>query len=154
RSDAHAQLALAESVRAEANLSLLLRGLSSLSAGAEAARESNAVLSRELDALRALLARSHAEEMALKHRVLTPEQRHEAAERDAARARAFFIEQEDAFLKELLMDHDREIGALRRQLAEALERRAEPSPAELPTPSVPTTELATVQLRRVRIPTP
>lgn len=114
------EAALAESARTEANLNLLLRGLEQIVAGASASRESNSMLSRELDSLRDVLARSSAEEMALRQRVRLLEQAVERARRDAALERAFFLEQEDAFLAEILTDHEREVAELRRRLMEAL----------------------------------
>jgi hypothetical protein len=122
------EAALAESARTEANLNLLLRGLEQIVAGAAASRDSNSMLSRELDSLRDVLARSSAEEMALRQRVRLLEQAVERARRDAALERAFFLEQEDAFLAEILTDHEREVAELRRRLMDALTRAAPPTP--------------------------
>jgi hypothetical protein len=123
------EAALAESARTEANLNLLLRALEQIVAGASASRESNSMLSRELDSLRDVLARSSAEEMALRQRVRLLEQAVERARRDAALERAFFLEQEDAFLAEILTDHEREVAELRRRLMEALTRASQTTPA-------------------------
>jgi hypothetical protein len=153
RAEEHAELALAENIHVEANLGLLLRGLSSLAAGAEAMRRSNSNLSEELDSLRELLARCHADEMALKHRVISLEQTVDATKRDASRARAFFIEQEDAFLRELITDHEHELRELRRELSEAIaarddaRRRSEPAPADKPS-----AEIGALRLRQIRMP--
>jgi len=120
------EAALAESARTEANLNLLLRALEQIVAGASASRESNSMLSRELDSLSDVLARSGAEEMALRQRVRLLEQAVERARRDAALERAFFLEQEDAFLAEILTDHEREVAELRRRLMEALTKASQP----------------------------
>jgi hypothetical protein len=117
--DVHMEAALAECTRAEANLGSLLRGLSHLTAGATAAREANVTLLTELDTMRALLGRSNEFELRLRHRVEMLEQALETAERESFIARALLIEQEDLFLVELLTDHERQIGALERRLAEA-----------------------------------
>lgn len=131
------EAALAESARTEANLNLLLRGLEQIVSGAGAARDSNSMLSRELDNLRDALARSGAQEMALKQRVRLLEQAVERARRDAALERAFFLEQEDAFLAELLTEHEREIGELRRRLMEALARTPASGVVRLGTIKIP-----------------
>jgi hypothetical protein len=123
------EAALAESARTEANLNLLLRGLEQIMAGASASRDSNSMLSRELDSLRDVLARSGAEEMALRQRVRLLEQAVERARRDATLERAFFLEQEDAFLAEILTDHEREVAELRRRLMDALSRASQATPA-------------------------
>jgi hypothetical protein len=154
RCDELAELAVAESVRTEANLSLLLRGLHHLQSGAEAARSANASLARELDTLRELLARGHAEEMALKHRVVSLELALDSSKRDAVMSRAFFIDQEDAFLKELLTDHEREVRELRRQLSEALSRhpaRSPSAPERNETASVP---IGSMRLHPIKLPLP
>jgi hypothetical protein len=119
RADQHMEAALAECTRAEANLGSLLRGLSHLTAGATAAREANVTLLTELDTMRELLGRSNEDELRLRHRVQMLEQALETAEREAHLARALLIEQEDLFLVELLTDHERQIAALERRLAEA-----------------------------------
>jgi hypothetical protein len=127
------EAALAESARTEANLNLLLRGLEQIVSGASASRESNSMLSRELDSLRDVLARSSAEEMALRQRVRLLEQAVERARRDAALERAFFLEQEDAFLAEILTDHEREVAELRRRLMDALTKSSQSGPAQKPS---------------------
>lgn len=136
------EAALAESARTEANLNLLLRGLEQIVAGASASRESNSMLSRELDNLRDVLARSSAEEMALKQRVRLLEQAVERARRDAALERAFFLEQEDAFLAEILTDHEREVAELRRRLMDALSRPSQSQQAPASRQSGMTSRIA------------
>ncbi|HEX4339257.1 MAG TPA: hypothetical protein VH062_25290 [Polyangiaceae bacterium] len=115
----HVETALAECTRTEANLGALLRGLTHLSAGANAARDANTSLLKELDTMRELLGRSNEHELSLRGRVRALEQALEDAERNAALARAVLLEQEDLFLAELLTDHERELGALKRRLSEA-----------------------------------
>lgn len=117
--DDHVEAALAECTRTEANIGALLRGLSHLMAGATAAREANATLLHELDAMRELLGRSNENELTLRCRVQSLERALETAERDAALSRAVLIEQEDLFLAELLTDHERELTALKGALIEA-----------------------------------
>jgi hypothetical protein len=119
QADDHVESALAECTRTEANLGALMRGLSHLSAGAAAARDANAALLRELDAMRELLGRSNENELTLICRVRALEQALDTAEHDAALSRAVLIEQEDLFLAELLTDHEREIATLKQALAEA-----------------------------------
>jgi hypothetical protein len=135
--DERVQLAIAESAHAEANLNLLLRGLKNLAAGAASVSEANLELSRQLDAARELLAHGQAEQTALKRRVRMLEDALECARGDADRERAFFLQQEDAFLAELLSEHARELDELRRRLEIAL---ANPTPRlEAPSRSTETT---------------
>jgi hypothetical protein len=115
------ELALVESTRTEANLGLLLRGLSHLVAGATAAQRANAALLSELEKLQTLLADSNEQEMTLKRRVRLLEIALEAGKHDAAREHASFVEQEDLFIAELLRDHERELADLKRQLRLALD---------------------------------
>jgi hypothetical protein len=118
QADDHIESALAECTRAEANLGSLIRGLSHLTAGANAAREANTTLLNELDTMRELLGRSNEYELSLRLRVQGLEQALEASERDAALSRALLIEQEDLFLAELLSDHQHEVLTLQRRLAD------------------------------------
>jgi hypothetical protein len=163
------QLTLADNTRIEANLNLLVRSLQHLTAGAVAARDANSAIAIELEGLRELLDRSHAQEMALKHRIRSLEHLMETERRDTQRERTYFIEQEDAFLADLLSDHARELESLKNKLAKALasmeetmqarrdsvERRFVTSPTE---PSMRAAEspaeIALVKLKTVRIPRP
>jgi hypothetical protein len=122
QADDHVQLAMAESTHAEANLGLLVRGLQHLLAGAGAARDAHASLSRELGVLRDLLSQGNEAEQAAMARLRDAEETLDAVRRDALRERARFIEEEDRFLEELIDDHQREVAALRARLNEALER--------------------------------
>jgi hypothetical protein len=104
------ELVLVESTRAEANLGLLVRGLKHLASGAGAAREANALLLQELDTLRASVAKVHENENVLQKRV----QILENALDSAARERDSWLLQEDAFLAELLDDHEQKLLAVQR----------------------------------------
>lgn len=99
------EMVLVESTRAEANLGLLLRGLKHLSAGAGAAREANAALMLELELLRERVARVYESERVLQHRVSSLENALDASVRE----RASWLVQEDAFLAELLDDHEKKL---------------------------------------------
>jgi hypothetical protein len=101
---------LVQSTRGEANMSLLLRGLQHLSSGANAAREAHAVLLRELEVLRARVARVYEHEKVLLQRVRSLEGALEAA----ARERDSWLLQEDAFLVELLEEHEQKLLATHR----------------------------------------
>jgi hypothetical protein len=116
------ELALAGVTRNEANLGLLIRGLKHLAAGAIAAREANTDLCHELDALRTHLARSNEEEQALRFRMGQLEQLLDVIRHETTRERAFLIEQQDAFLVEIMSDHDRQLADLRQSLKVAAAR--------------------------------
>jgi hypothetical protein len=96
------EIVLVESTRAEANLSLMLRGLKHLSAGAEAAQQANSMLVLELEGLRSRIARVYENERVLQQRVGALSSALDAA----ARERDAWLAQEDAFLAELLDDHE------------------------------------------------
>ena len=151
--DEHVQLALAESTRTEANLGSLLRGLQHLAAGATAARDANLTLFHELEKVRALLGQSSAEERVLRQRLRILEQSLECNRQYYARRRATFIEQEDAFLVELLGDHQREVADLRAQLGDALALRVPSSDSIVPASNPPST-LASLKLRTITLPLP
>ena len=122
------ELALAESARSEANLNLLLRGLRSLVAGATAMRDSHTALRQHLERTRQLLACSEtAFDPSASGR--SHEDAVERARADAARERNFLIEEQNAFLTELLDDHAREVGELKRALSALGSRSAEAPPA-------------------------
>jgi len=124
------ELALVETTRAEANIGLLLRGLSHLKAGASAAREANGELLAQLEALRQTLYRAHEQESELAQRVEMLSQLLEATKREAERERELWFAQEDAFLIQLMTEYEerldtaaveqrRKVGELQRLLAEA-----------------------------------
>jgi hypothetical protein len=111
------QLALAETARAEANLNLLLRGLQSLTAGLTAMQRSHATLRREIERARrceaegwppGVQARALADALAL-------------ARAEAAEERRLLIEQQDAFLSDLLEEHARQIAVLKETPAQSSE---------------------------------
>lgn len=102
---------LVESTRAEANLSLLLRGLRHLTSGASAAQEANAVLLQELEGLRHRISKVYESETLLKQRVAALENALDAA----ARERESWLAQEDAFLVGLLDDHEQKVFDIERE---------------------------------------
>lgn len=105
------ELVLVESTRAEANLGLLLRGLKHLAAGASAAQEANAVLMQELESLRIRLSKVYESESLLAQRVQSLENALDAS----ARERESWLVQEDAFLAELLDEHEQKLFDVERQ---------------------------------------
>lgn len=119
--------ALAGAARTEANLSLLFRGLKHLADGAVIARSANEELSRELDSLRAHLARGDEAEQALRFRISHLQQSLEVMRRESARERAFLIEQQDQFLVEIMEDHERQVTELQRQLRDVSTRKVDPA---------------------------
>jgi hypothetical protein len=124
-------LALAGVTRSEANLGLLIRGLKHLAAGAIAAREANTELTHELDALRTHLARSNEEEQALRFRMSQLEQLLDVIRHETTRERAFLIEQQDAFLVEIMTDHDRQVTDLQQSVKEVTARSFDARQREL-----------------------
>jgi hypothetical protein len=104
------ELVMVESTRAEANLGLLLRGLKHLSNGAESAREANAVLVQELESLRSRVAKVYEREAVLELRTHSLENALDAA----ARERESWLVQEDAFLAQLLDEHEQKLFELER----------------------------------------
>lgn len=140
------ELALVEGARTEANLSQLVRGLARLSAGAQAARDSSAMLLQELGAIQQLLSRQSEREAVLHARLRLLEETLELSRRDAERERALFIEQEDAFIVQLLDDHERELDALRRETDRPTVEAAilATDPSELPTLPPPASHESTV----------
>jgi hypothetical protein len=118
--DDQVQLALAETSHAELNLGHLVRGLQHLVAGASAARDAHATLTRELSTLRELLALGGAAEQAAVERVRAAESALDSLRERSERERRRFIEEEDRFLAELIGDHEREVTGLKKRLADAL----------------------------------
>jgi len=113
--DTRMQLAIAAGSRAEASLSGLFRAIEHLSNGAGAAREANEQLTQELEILREMLGRANEQYLASKHKISLLELALERTRRDAERDRAFLIDQHDAFIIDLMDEHD---GSLERQSAE------------------------------------
>ncbi|HET7545091.1 MAG TPA: hypothetical protein VFK05_34740 [Polyangiaceae bacterium] len=113
------EAALANAVRTEANLGLLTRGLKHLASGAEAARAANTQLSHELDELRSDLARSREEEHALRLHTNQLEQLLALVRHETASERQFLIEEQDRFLAEVLIDHERQLSELRERLRQS-----------------------------------
>lgn len=104
------ELVLVESTRADANLVLMLRGLKRLAGGATAAQEANALLLQELESLRLRVAKVYENESVLQQRVQTLENALEGTVRE----RESWLAQEDAFLVELLDDHEHKLAAVAR----------------------------------------
>jgi hypothetical protein len=99
------EMVLVESTRAEANLGLLLRGLKHLSIGATAAQQANSALLGELEGMRDRVARVYENERVLQQRVTSLENTLDASMRE----RDSWLAQEDAFLAELLDDHEKKL---------------------------------------------
>jgi hypothetical protein len=118
----------------------------------------------ELDELREILGRSREQEMSLRQRVRMLELGLEYTKREAARERTTFLEQEDAFLEELLSDHEREVRELRQRIVRAsapTEGPLDVRPTIVPPPQAvarhsadSSQKLAAVKLRSVRLPRP
>lgn len=108
-------IALQRVTRSEASLASLSRGLKHLSLSATAAREANSELMLELERLRSHLAQSHAEEHALRFRAGQLEQLLDLLRQESARERQFLIEQQDAFLVQVLTDHEQQRERLEAQ---------------------------------------
>lgn len=164
-----AENALADCARLEANLGSLLRGLAHLESGARAARAAVRTLSGELSAALESLQRSRDDNLQLRDRARSLQDQLARSRQEAAAERERFIRQEDAFLAELLDDHEREIERLKRspeaaeeaaiplQPTRRLDYRATlPPPAGAP-PSARTdsgSAIGAVKLRTIRIPRP
>ena len=118
--------ALANALRTEANLSVLARGIKQLSSSAQSAHAANLELMHELDELRVHLARGYEEEQALRYRMHQLEQLVDVIRHETSRERTFLIEQQDAFLVEILTDHERQLDALRQRLRESSQSKADP----------------------------
>ena len=125
------ELALAGVTRSDANLRLLIRSMKHLAAGAIAARDANTELTHELDALRTHLTHSNEEEHALRFRMGQLEQLLDVIRHETTRERAFLIEQQDAFLVEIMTDHERQISDLRQSLKEGIARSFDARQREL-----------------------
>ncbi|HYQ05285.1 MAG TPA: hypothetical protein VER96_41720 [Polyangiaceae bacterium] len=112
------EAALANAVRTEANLALLMRGLKHVAAGADAARTANTELMQELDELRSQLTRSQNEEHAMRLRMSHLEQLLALVRKEMVSEREFLLEEQDRFLREVLDDHERQLNDLRQRLRE------------------------------------
>ncbi|HEY3255226.1 MAG TPA: hypothetical protein VGJ91_14805 [Polyangiaceae bacterium] len=123
--------ALGSVLRTDANLALLARGIKHLAGSAQAASAANSELLHELDELRAHLVRSHEEEHALRFRMSQLEQLLDVIRHETTLERAFLIEQQDLFLVEIMTDHDRQLGELKRRLRESGQRTADQQALEL-----------------------
>lgn len=117
RGEAHTQAALTASARADANLGSLFRTVQHLAAVVSGAREAHDQVVEELEHVRTLLGQADEEQLSLRHHALVLEQTLERTERDAARERAFLIDEQDSFIGALWDEHAIEIGDLRRKLS-------------------------------------
>lgn len=136
------QTALANALRTELNLGLLVRSLKHVAAGAEVARKANVELMQELDELRAALGRSEAQERALAFRMHQLEQLLTLIRHETASERQFLIEEQDRFLREILTDHERQLNELRQRIRDVDRGQAE-TIAELTTQRDQAREYAT-----------
>ncbi|MFZ5890985.1 MAG: hypothetical protein ACOY0T_08035 [Myxococcota bacterium] len=130
---ARIEAALSASARNEATLSDLLRTAKFLSASINSVRDANAALVRELEELCSMVDGEGAERGTLERRIQRLERLVDETGRDAARERKFLVEEHDAFIASLVNDHERELAALRRRLAE-LESQPSTPPSDDSTP--------------------
>ncbi|HET9956456.1 MAG TPA: hypothetical protein VFQ61_18250 [Polyangiaceae bacterium] len=123
RGDAHAHAALSACVRSEASLSTLLRSIQQLAAHVSTAQAAKDDVAQEVEHLRSLLVYADEQQLALKHHNVALEQALRQtvaqAEAEAARERAFLVEQQDAFIIKLLEDHELALTELRAKLRAA-----------------------------------
>jgi hypothetical protein len=113
---ARVQAALAASARSEAALADIARTTKFLSATIGTLRTSNAVLAHELQSLTKIA--SSVERVGLAGRVELLEQVLSEAGQDCARERARLVLEHDKFITMLIADHEREVSAMRKRLAE------------------------------------
>ena len=113
---ARVDAAIAASARSEAALSDIARTTKFLSATIGTLRTSNAVLAHELQSLTRIA--SSVERVGLAGRVELLEQVISEAGQDCARERARLVAEHDKFITMLIADHERELGSMRRRLAE------------------------------------
>lgn len=141
--DAHSgvQSAIEAGTRAEASLSALHRAIHQISSGVSDVREANERLLSELERVRGLLGSSNEQKLALSNELaLIVEERNQARRAleeqrsEAARERAFLIQEQDAFIKELLEDHERVVARLINERDAALGRPGRVSPTQVTQP--------------------
>lgn len=135
QSDLRVQAAIAASTRAEASLSGLFRAIQHLGSGVGGAREANELLMHELEALRDTLGAANEQQLLSKQKIFTLEQALDRARNDEESGRQFLIEQQDAFIVDLLDEQegelarrDQELEMLRERLAEVERRSLETVP--------------------------
>jgi predicted nucleic acid-binding Zn-ribbon protein len=117
RGETHAQAALSACGRAEANLGALLRSVQHLAASVTSAQQARGDVVHEVESLRKLLAAADEEQVTLRHRIAILEQTLDRTEREAARERAFLLDEQDTFIAGLWDDHAHESQELKRRLA-------------------------------------
>jgi hypothetical protein len=152
QSDVRVQAAIAASARAEASLSGLFRAIQHLGMGVGGAREANDLLTHELEALRDMLGAANEQQLAYKQKILLLEQALDRARKDEQRERRFLLEQQDAFIVDLIDEQeaelarrDRDLDVLRTRLAE-LERR---NIDTVPPPTVDTRGSGRLEITRI-----
>jgi hypothetical protein len=123
-SSARIQAALAAGTRTEASLSGLMQAVQDLSRGVSSARDANEQLVHELDTLRRLLEVSGEEQRTLKQRLAALEHEREHERRQDAVDKTRLQDQYDAFLADLIGDHEQALDELRRERDAAQERIA------------------------------
>jgi peptidoglycan hydrolase CwlO-like protein len=116
-SAARLQAALEAGTRTDATLSGLLRAIQHLTDGVSGAREANETLMAELEGLRTMLGVANEQQLSYKHKVTLLEQAMERARQNAEQEKNYLITQHDAFLTELIEDHEAELDTLRTQFA-------------------------------------
>jgi predicted nucleic acid-binding Zn-ribbon protein len=116
-STARLQAALEAGTRTDATLSGLLRAIQHLTDGVSGAREANETLMAELEGLRTMLGVANEQHLSYKHKVTLLEQAMERARQNAEQEKNYLITQHDAFITELIEDHEAELDTLRTQFA-------------------------------------
>jgi hypothetical protein len=124
-SSAHMQAALAASNRTDESLNELMRSIQELARGVGGAREANEHLVQELETLREMLGSANEQRLALRNRLTVLEQEHRSDRKRAAADASYQQEQYDAFLSDLLDDHEQATDELKRERDTAHRRIAE-----------------------------
>jgi hypothetical protein len=140
------QAAIEAGTRAEASLSALYRAIQQISTGVSGAREANEQLLAELERVRSMLGSSNEQRLALTNEVTRlAEERNQAwraleeIRSEAARERAFLLQEQDSFIKELLEDHERALAKLASE-RDAAQSRADRTLARPTTSSLAKTK--------------
>jgi hypothetical protein len=105
-------------------LSTLMRAIRDLSSGVSGAREANLQLLRELEAMADMLGAANETQLALKNRVALLEETLERTHQEASAERAYILEQQDAFIRAMMEDHEQVLVELHRELDAAKARPA------------------------------
>lgn len=122
----HLETALDTGTRTDALIASAVRTLQQLTTGLAGARESNEATLRELEQLRALVGTNDQQQLLREQLERLTEQRDRAVRAldegraEAARERAFLIQEQDKFIKTLLDDHEKALAKVVRERDEAL----------------------------------